>query len=463
MRSLFFKIFLWFWLTTVLVGGAFVGIDLIGRIRHDTTRRQTLLGHIVTLYGEHAVDRWINDGWAGLQAYCGQLQKTDDMQIALFAANGEELSGRSVPRGAAELATRLATGGPPLVEHTATGPLVAARVTDADGNQYVFVAKLVRGPLGDLLTRPLLWAWRPLVIVLVGGIVCYALARHVTAPIRRLRAATRRFAAGDLSVRVTPAGRPRRDEIGDLGRDFDFMVARIEDVLTSQHRLIQDISHELRSPLARLNVALELARRDAGEGATNALNRIEREAGVLNELIGRLLSLAGFENDASKQPQYEVDLRQIVTEVAADAEYEARARSRRVRVLRSAPARVRGVPEVLRSALENVVRNAVRYTAEDTEVEITLDLVRVEGEERSIISVRDHGPGVPPEALERIFQPFYRVADARERDTGGAGLGLAITRRAIQWHGGTVAAESAADGGLIVHLTLPDRTSGPRT
>jgi len=187
-------------------------------------------------------------------------------------------------------------------------------------------------------------------------------------------------------------------------------------------------------------------------------DRIEREAERLNELIGQLLTLARLESGAEATEKELVNLASLVDEIAADADFEARSRHRAVRLVTSEEYTTTGNAELLRRAIENVVRNAVRYTAEGTAVEIALGGQRTGGDPQAVISIRDHGAGVPEAALADLFRPFYRVADARDRQTGGIGLGLAITERAVRLHGGTVTAANAPDGGLIIEIHLPART-----
>jgi signal transduction histidine kinase len=225
--------------------------------------------------------------------------------------------------------------------------------------------------------------------------------------------------------------------------------------MSSQQRLIHSISHELRSPLARLNVALGLARKQADAAVNGSLDRIEREAGRLNELIGSLLTLARWESGAQPMNCDTVELDALVREVAADADFEAQSRNRAVRVLTLQPCSITGVRDLLRSAIENVMRNAVKYTRKDSEVEVTLEHAHGLGQEIAVIRVRDHGDGVPESALENIFRPFYRVADSRERSSGGAGLGLSIAAKAVSLHGGQVKAENSPTGGLMVELRFP--------
>jgi two-component system sensor histidine kinase CpxA len=330
--------------------------------------------------------------------------------------------------------------------------MAAARATGRDGKVYVLLASMPRSLLSALRVQPGTRLLRICAAILIASLVCFGLARYLTDPVVKLRDATRRFAAGDLSVRVRPQLGRRRDELADLAHDFDAMASQIASLLTAQRRLLGDVSHELRSPLTRLNLALELARRHAGDGAASALDRIEREAAQLNELIGQLLALSRLESSEVKPAHIPFDLAQMLREVVADARFEADATGRTITLQGAETCELHGTPGVLRSALENVIRNALRHTPEKTPVEITLRCV---GHVASV-SVRDHGSGVPDEALADIFRPFYRVDDARDRqDGGGAGLGLAIAERAVTSHGGQARARNQPDGGLIVEIELP--------
>jgi len=227
----------------------------------------------------------------------------------------------------------------------------------------------------------------------------------------------------------------------------------------SQRRLLGDISHELRSPLARLSVALGLVKRRAATeapGLIEPLNRIERESERLNDLIGQLLTLTRLETSPGDVEKTPIVLQDLIGQIVADADFEAQARNRTVEFPNPEECKVWGNVELLRSAIENVVRNGVRYTAENTSVSVTLRRSKDGG---AFIRVRDHGKGVPEEALNDLFRPFYRVADARDRRTGGAGLGLAITERAVRLHGGTITAANAPEGGLVVEIMLPVTTT----
>lgn len=290
------------------------------------------------------------------------------------------------------------------------------------------------------------------IFLVVGGAVCYLLAWRLTTPVRRLRRTVQQLAKGDLSARTGISTARKGDEIADLGYEFDRMAEQIEGLLTAQKQLVRDVSHELRSPLARLQVALELARRNAPPASEPALGRIEQEAERLNDMIGELLTLSLLENGTPLPSLNSVDLREMVTEVVQDTDFEAAGTGRQVQLCGDGHGTAQGNRELLRRALENVVRNAVRYTPPDSTVSVQL----LTSESNSIlIQVRDHGPGVPENALDAIFQPFYRVAEARDRQSGGSGIGLAITFRTVRLHGGTVTAHNHPDGGLVVEISLP--------
>src|ERR1039457_5879427 len=303
------------------------------------------------------------------------------------------------------------------------------------------------------------------IAIITSGLMCYLLAWSMTSPVTRLRKAAQSLAAGDLSARTGAPVSGRRDELTELMRDFDRMAERIEGLVDSQSRLLKDVSHELRSPLARLNVALGLARqRVASDVAPEvapelelSLNRIELEADRLNQLIQRLLTISRLESGTDGLRKTKLSLRELVEQVEHDAEYEPPGRACQV-MTPANPADqflVEADPDLLRSAIENVIRNATRYTAEGTTVEVRLERQNGPNGEEMVIRVSDSGPGVPEAALAKIFEPFYRLDDARNRQTGGAGLGLSIADRAIRLHGGQLRASNRKEGGLQVEIRIP--------
>ena len=315
------------------------------------------------------------------------------------------------------------------------------------GAVILFLALVVHSSLTSRFLRQL--AYHDLALFsIVGAVFCIFLTSFITRPLSKLGHAAEQIAEGRLDTRVDPSLKNRFDEIADLARNFDLMAERIETLVTGQRRLLADVSHELRSPLARLMVALTLVKRGPPEEAPENLERIAREARRLDTLIGQLLALTRIDSGVDRAAPATLDLTHLVQEVANDGDFEARGRNRRVVIDDAAPCTIAGFEELLRSAFENVIRNAIRHTAEGTAVEISL---RRENS-RILLSIRDHGPGVPEAMLSEIFEPFRRVSDA---SSDGAGLGLAIAARAIQVHNGTIRASNTPPAGLTVEIELP--------
>jgi two-component system sensor histidine kinase CpxA len=461
MRSLFLKIFLWFWATMLVVGGSMAAIYSMQRDIFEN-RWRARMEEELSLYAGTAAQEFDHYGLNGLNGYLERLEATSGVHWTLMDTTGMGVSGRSthVPKPLIDLA--LNNGKPEF--GSATGfDYGVLRTMGPSGKTYLFVVRMQRGSPGQYLNRRT-QVLRLALAVVLSGLICYLLTYYLTRPVMKLRAAARKIAAGELSARAGPAMGMRGDEIGDLVRDFDRMAERIEGLVGNQRQLISDISHELRSPLARLNVALGLARQRAGAGAAAPLDRIEREAERLNELIGKLLSLARMQAASGPPEMAPVKLYDLLSDIAEDAEFEAQEHGCNVRLLQpvdtggsraeSVPgsACVMGSEEFLHSAVENVVRNAIRYTAPGTAVELLLS----SEDGWAVISVGDYGPGVPEAELKNLFLPFYRVAGARDRQTGGAGLGLAIADRVIRLHGGSIAAANRGGGrGFQVEIRLP--------
>jgi signal transduction histidine kinase len=457
MKSLFLRIFLSFWMAQALFVVLAILVTLAFRPRGSSWEplRTTSLNEAVGAYEA--------GGPQQVREYLENLQATQHVRAFLFNEQGEEVS----HRGAPDWAMRVLGSGSPSPRDGFIIPapkvLKESRASSDGLHRFTLVMGLPPGPRVFLGPRGM-----PIPGLIIGvitsGLVCYLLAWYLTQPIVRLRAATRQLAAGDLTARSgSPAGK-RRDEVAGLVRDFDAMAERLEMLVKAQSRLLNDISHELRSPLARLNVALGLARQRAGVESADMLDRIELEASRLNELIGRILTLARLEDGEQRVPQTPVPLGELVASVAEDAEFEAQ--ERHCHVHTTIPAGdwgVRGNDSLLHSAVENVVRNAIRYTQEGTSVEIELTSEKRAGAAEAVLRVSDSGPGVPEDALGKLFQPFYRLDDARGRLTGGVGLGLAITERAVRFHGGRVSASNRAEGGLMVEIRLPLSAGAVRT
>jgi two-component system, OmpR family, sensor histidine kinase CpxA len=471
-RSLFLKIFLWFGavVITVIVGTFVVGE--LSRPAEPSLRRP--IDSMLESCGQDAAGAYERGGQAAMANYLDRVEHDSEIRVFLFNSQLQELSGRRLPAGAPGLAQRtIQTQRPQVGTEDHGPPLLARPIVTAAGTQYALVAELPHGRMAGMF-HP---TFHLLAIILVGGLFCYGLARYLTSPVAKLRAATQQLAQGNLRARVGPSLGNRRDELASLAADFDRMAEKIEGLINSQRRLLGDISHELRSPLARLNVALELARQRSGAEATSALERIQREAETLNEMIGQLLALTRLESGAEEIRRTEFNLTRLVSEIAADADFEARSRQRTVKPDAPESCTAFGNEQLLRRAIENVVRNAVQYTAPDTAVAVKLEcragsprqkpdreggptlasMNIAPGQRNAVITVRDHGAGVPESALAEIFRPFYRVDEARNREAGGVGLGLAIAERAVRLHGGTVAAANAEGGGLEITIVLPTK------
>jgi two-component system, OmpR family, sensor histidine kinase CpxA len=463
MKSLFLKIFLSFWAAQAL----FLVLAILVTIALRPAR------HGIESEGPQilaeAVNTYQSGGERGAHDYLEELWHTQHVRAFVFDASGLELSGRRVPPWIEDVREgRTPRDAPPRhrgwMDKLLPDPLVRQALT-LDGKRFTLVLELPPGPRVFFGSHDI-----PLIgiaiAIITSGLMCYLLAWSMTSPVTRLRRAAQSLAAGDLSARTgAPAGR-HGDELTELMRDFDRMADRIEGLVDSQSRLLKDVSHELRSPLARLSVALGLARQRAapevGPGGAPeveiALNRIELEADRLNQLIQRLLTISRLESGTDGLRKTTLSLRELVEQVAHDAEYETPGRGCRVTTDTTASADkflVQADPDLLRSAVENVVRNATRYTAEGTTVEVRLERQQAANGEEIVVRIRDSGPGVPDDALQKIFEPFYRLDDARNLQTGGAGLGLSIADRAIRLHGGQLRASNRKEGGLEVEIRIP--------
>lgn len=455
MRSLFLRIFLWFWLAMAAVVAVLVALSPYWTRSHPAIAEwervaMERIEHRLGMAAEHLAEgRGSTRG--GPHRGRGRWHAPP---VTVVAADGRVLDGPPPEGLLATVVEEALRTGEVASRREGLHFAVARPAVTADGGPAV--VGMMAGtphrpprPLEMLSARDHLLQLAAVVVVV--GVLCWWLSRWLTSPMRSLRVAARSLAEGDLSVRVDSRVSRRADEIGQLARDFDTMAGRLEHQVDAQKQLLRDVSHELRSPLARLGVALELARARAGDGAGGHLDRVELEAGRLDDLIGRLLALVRLEAGEHGGDAGPLDLAALVRAVAADADFEARAGGRSVTVEAPETLPYNGVAELLRSALENVVRNAVRFTREGTAVE-----VRVGSDGQAVaVTVADRGPGVPDDALESIFEPFSRVEDARERGAGGAGLGLAIAAHAVRLHGGSVTARNRDGGGLVVEIRVP--------
>lgn len=465
MSRLYTRILLSFWAVMISVVIGAVGLTWIVLLeRNDDLGRAP--GHLsgpatqaLSDAGEEGLTRWLRSAVA----------EHREFHIYVVGPNGQDLLGRPLPPRAAFMAGRRVEDDarpqgmePSRHERDVPSPLAARllpprpvpALVSANGVEYLLIviphqhALLPLEPPGARLSLLL-------VAVLVTGVASFWLTRSISRPVRALGDATRSLADGNLAARVAPQVSQRRDEFGHLARDFDAMAVRLQEQTDTKERLLQDISHELRSPLARMRVALGLARQQGGDVGVQ-LDRLEQEAERMNSLIAQVLALSRLSQREVGTHRAEVDLGDLVDGIARDAAFEAQARD--VRVAWAPPSQavtVAGDPALLASAVENVVRNALRYTPDASTVSISLDVLRTDTGPRARITVTDQGAGVPDSELKRIFLPFHRVAASRDRDTGGDGLGLAITDRVMSAHAGGASAMNQPGGGLRITLELP--------
>ena len=443
MRSLFFKIFAFFWLSTALIVGVFVATA--NRPTEDEIRTAVHRGltPAILTNAEILIHSYES---GGCQAVLESKKSVEPgrMPLDLLDGNGNFLCenkrrkmnvGTLPVPGSVEFRT---------IDNQRFG---VTGLLHGQSASYLAILELrrieiplVRGNIFKRLSLSLI----------ISGLICALLARYLTRPITRLRTAAQKIAAGDLKARAGTSS-IQLDEVGQLVQDFDLMAERLEVLIGAQQRLISDVSHELRSPLTRLKLALDLARSDSGIEHSPALDRIEREAERLSGLVGMLLTLSRLESGDSVPTSTMVHLPDLLAEIAADVEIEAQSRGCSVMLDRMQECWIEGDQELLRSAFENVVRNAIRYTEPGTAVQIS---IKCETNDVRIL-VRDHGPGVPESELDNVFKPFYRVDTSRERRTGGVGLGLAIAERAIKLHNGKIGAGNLQEGGFQIEISLP--------
>jgi signal transduction histidine kinase len=433
-RSLFAKILAWFVVTLLATTAA---VMLTTALTYDAySSREAPFSMLLSLELSEARQAWEDGGRARLEPVLDRFRRvTYASQVMFTDGNGTDLlTGQAqgdIMRSALS-----------YVHFPFSGPAskkgrVFARMS-ADGRYCII---LIRGAWYFWFVQP-----ADLLVVALVVMLCYALARHLTSPLRRLRSAVDRLGRGDLTARAEES---RKDELGELAGSFNRMADHIQTLLAAERRLLFDISHELRSPLARLSVAVELARTDEA-GAPPRLDRIQKEADRLNSLIRQMLEITRTEGDPSHLRAVPLRLDELVDGLVDDCSIEAQAHGCGLDLESSGPVTLDGDSELLRRAIENVVRNAIRYAPQESKVEVTLD----DGGGWARIRVRDYGPGVPEEALPRLFDPFYRVEQDRDRKSGGVGLGLSIARRAVELHKGKLRASNALPG-LLVEIDLP--------
>jgi two-component system sensor histidine kinase CpxA len=452
-NGIFVKIYLCFWLTIILVLTTQIVLDRVD----DSSPFNRMKHHIdssLALYGQAALAYHIAGNSQAVVSLTDQFKATNGLEAYIVDEEFKKLDGSFASPNIRDLASQAFRNDTNEHFRGDSLDLLAIPIHVPNMKRYVVIGsfdhrRLMSPPPHSGSSN---LAIRISIVLFISGLVCYLLARYLVAPLIVLRDVATRFAAGEHSVRVGSRIGSRKDETTELANDFDKMAERIESLMKLQRQLIGDISHELRSPLARLNVALDLARQNTGAEAEHALNRIEEEALELNEMIGELLTLTRLESGNEQIDTAQVNISDIVRDIVGDADFETQGSNRGVKLLNCDDCLVIGNNDLLKRAIENVVRNAIHYTDVNTDVEVSIKRLNPDKVE---VFVRDHGSGVPEAELGNIFRPFYRTSESRERQTGGTGLGLAISERAVHLHHGTIVAKNTVGCGLSVYISLP--------
>lgn len=450
--TLFWKLFITFGIAMALtlVGAVFVGFRLASLAfdQMNIENREEITAQ--------AADVLASRGEPGLRSWL-RLRPNPAPGIVLMILDerGQELLGREVPSRFA----RLLRQGPEFRDRRGPPnfrpPQLTANLVGPDAQEYRLLFVRTRMTVLGVLTWPATQLAVLALAVLAAFATSLVLARYLSSPIVRLQRTSRALAAGALHARVGAPFNRRKDEVGTLARDFDAMAERIQALIEDKETLLRDVSHELRSPLARIGVALALAQRKAGDASQADLLRIEQEADKLDQLVGQIMELARLRTRVPTEHE-PVELTELIREVADNARFEHPGAE--IGFEADEVPTVVGDSVALRSAIENVLRNALAYADNKAEVEISVaardTVIR--------IVIADRGPGVPREDLQRIFEPFYRADKSRDHRQGGQGIGLAITARVVELHGGRVAARNRPAGGLEVIIELPLRASVSR-
>ena len=455
MRSFFLQIFLSFWIITILT--FVVATRTNPRDDRESTRdigaalasSTTAAAHVMMVEYEHG-------NCTGL----GGLPH----EFILLSASGDALCGPPVSPQVRSFAVTSLSAKEATTKRIGANWICAIALRHVSNGAPLIVIHSIPAGINRW------WPGLPQSALPISILVTFLFAYLLTRPIRALSLAIRRFTAGDMAVRV-PLHGPAWSQIGGadvhtLMGDFNKMADRIQDLMQSQRVLVRDISHELRSPLARLRLALELAREDPAHAGMQ-LDRVEHETDRLNAVIGETLTLSLMESSPDLLQAKKFSLTTLLGELLPDMQFEAEARHMRLE-FRPAPEpiTVAGYPELMRRALENVLRNAIRFSPPDGSVDIEIQVQSARnGDSGSMkmaeLRIADHGPGVPEASLKKIFGPFFRVDASRQESTGGFGVGLAIAERSIHLHGGSIQAENRKEGGLLIRIRIPvsNRTS----
>lgn len=446
MRSLYWKIFAVFVLVTMIAVGVtlWFAIAIRGLSNDAPNITAPAAGYIsaaeimLNRGGEPLLLEWLLD-----------LEKQTRVHVYVFDERGLSLLPKEIPPEVATYAFESSLYSYQVDPLIRSEILVKAPVMGPGGHIYLLVLEFLHPLSLDELPRYIsLGTGVALVLFMLLGLLS---TLYLTRPLRKLQKAARGIAEGKWHTRVSASVGNRKDAFGELAGEFDLMAEKVELLIDGQKRLVSDVSHELRSPLARLQIALELARMTTGDASEEYLDRIEKEACELNELISEILTLGRLEADQAEAAKTTVHILPLLESVVENANFEHSVADKQVVLRQSMPVEVFGHEKLLMMAFENVIRNALKYTPDYNKVEVSLGKTSRE----LVVWVRDHGPGVPDDMLEKLLQPFVRVHEARDRSSGGWGVGLSICDRILRFHSGTIRLSNHPGGGLEVCMRLP--------
>jgi len=467
MKGIFWKIFV-----PVLLAMASIVFFSLLLLASFGARAQDNLRQVVPQLYEDAKDTLLQSDEAGLKEWLYINKDLEGLRVFILDENKKDILGRNLPpekeilrgmnrdvrNGLGNNRTEQRLRGEPrkrmgrysdrFERKTGRYPILSS-----NNQHYRFLLARPEGGLLGILKSQKTFLPILLSMILLSALVSAMIAKIISQPIKKLRNGVQRISAGDLQAKISNKLSHRNDEIGALAQDFDVMTEKLSNLLAIQQKLLRDISHELRSPLARLQVALGLAEKRSGSEIAPELQRIETEVDTLNEMIGKILSLVRLNNlsiDNSEIEFKKTDLVGLLKPLIANTDYEGQVKNIVIELEAPNPVFVKAEPKLLSSAFENVFRNAIKYSLENSKIFCKLKKSNI----GISVSISDSGPGIPLNDLDKIFEPFYRVSKSRAHQQGTGGIGLAITKQAIELHGGTIYAKNT-ESGLMIIVELP--------
>ncbi len=450
MRSLYWKIFLSFWLATILIilTTAWVTSE-IAQKSSVPVREQVFMDS----YANAAVATYESGHLEALTKWLENMGTPRQITLYLLSNTGEIIGNEQPPEFIKEISASLVKGGLNEGMLKFDDIIVSHEIHAVSGKIYRLAAVSAK-PLAYFIQIP--WAGltiRLIIATFISGLICYLLSVYLTQPLRSLRLAAKSIATGKLNTRVGSFKGHYHDEIAQLSDGFDRMAEKLETIISSKERLLQDISHELRSPLARMQVALELGRKKAYYLASAEFSRMDEECLRLNNLIGEIIAFTRLDSSSITLNKTKIDLVILLKDIIADANYEFGYEEPKVILQARKSYNLALDKRLIHSAIENIIRNALHYSTPEPKVVVSLQVDK--SNSQIYIDVTDNGSGIPEGQLDKIFNPFYRVDTAREKKTGGYGLGLSIALQAVKLHQGTIQASNRKNGGLLIRIILP--------